>query len=50
MTKKLGKALPPPHLDKIQKNSYFFRETVPYIPQMNNNKIFGIWGGGIRAS
>ena len=28
-TKKLGRALPPPHLDKIQKKSYFFRETVP---------------------
>ena len=27
-TKNLGRA-PPPHLDKIQKNSYFFRETFP---------------------
>ena len=27
-TKNLGGALPP-HLDKIQKNSYFFRGTVP---------------------
>ena len=26
-TKNLGRALPPPHLDKIQINSYFFRET-----------------------
>ena len=30
-TCKLGRALPPPHLDKIQKNSYFFRETVPNV-------------------
>ena len=30
-TKNLGRALPsPPHLDKIHKNSYFFRETVPH--------------------
>ena len=29
-TKNLGRALsPPPHFDKIQKNSYPFRETVP---------------------
>ena len=27
-------ALPPSHLDKIQKNSYFFRETVPYLHKM----------------
>ena len=29
-TKNLGSALPPSHLDKIQKNSYFFREDFPY--------------------
>ena len=28
-TKHLGRALPPPHLDKIQKKSSFFRETFP---------------------
>ena len=27
-------ALPPSHLDKIQKNSYFFRDTVPYLHKM----------------
>ena len=27
--KKFGQGPPPPHLDKIQKNSYFFRETFP---------------------
>ena len=27
-TKNLGRP-PPPHLDKIQKNSYFFREAFP---------------------
>ena len=30
VTNKLGRALPPP-LDKIQNNSYFFRETFPDI-------------------
>ena len=29
--KNLGRALNPPHLDKIQKNSSFFRENVPNI-------------------
>ena len=29
VTKILDRALPPPHLDKIQKNSNFFRETIP---------------------
>ena len=28
-TCKLGRALPPPHLDKIQKNSYFFSSSFP---------------------
>ena len=27
--KKIGHGPPPPHLDKIQKNSNFFRETIP---------------------
>ena len=29
--KNLGRALPPPHLDKILKNSSCSRETVPYL-------------------
>ena len=29
MDKKFGQSPLPPHLDKIQKNSSFFRETVP---------------------
>ena len=29
MDKKFGQGPPPPHLDKIQKNGYFFRETFP---------------------
>ena len=30
-TKNLGSALPPPHLDKIQKNSSIFREIFPQM-------------------
>ena len=38
-TKNLGRALPPPQLDKIQKNSYFFRETFPKRTLGANNFI-----------
>ena len=30
-TKNLGRALPPPNLDKIQKNNSFFSGRLPYL-------------------
>ena len=35
--KKIGQGPPSPHLDKIQKNSYFFRESAPNLIICNGN-------------
>ena len=39
MDKKFGQGPPPPQLDKIQRNSYFFRETFPKSTLGANNFI-----------
>ena len=36
--KNLGRALLPPHLDKIQKNSYFFSVKASLRPQVNSSR------------
>ena len=40
-TCRLGRALPPPHLDKIQKNSYFFRKTFPKETALKDDGVLG---------